>query len=449
MEFLKKHLRSPFVGFVDAHRGGVVSGWARSTRADTPVTVDVFVDGQLIGNAIADRYRADLRSESSHGRCAFEYALPQELRDGAEHVIEVRAHGGAKPLANGRFVILRQPENFYAGIVRSVLENGLWALAGSISHTAVSIAGWYIPPPGHPDPRITINGQPAALQIKEGAEDWKSPLPPELTSYSFEGTIALDLRWDELHISFGSDRPFHPLRDFDYPLFDVAMPGPERRQRVAGNDAEFLFNLDGYSVAKRLDVLAERHAGRRLAALGPVLDWGCGCGRTGRFLARSGIELYGADIDADNIRWCAEHIKGTFTTIAPDPPTAFADNFFGAIYGISVFTHLDQRYESLWLAELHRIAKPGALLFLSVLGRTAAARDNLLEQVMSDDTDGFVDVGRNPGIDVVTQGSAYYRNVFHQPDYITRTWGRYFEILSIEEGIVGNFQDLVVVRKRA
>ena len=63
------------------------------------------------------------------------------------------------------------------------------------------------------------------------------------------------------------------------------------------------------------------------------------------------------------------------------------------------------------------------------------------------DDDGFVDLGRNPGIDAVTQGSDYYRNVFHQPGYIARVWGQYFEILAIEEGIVGNYQDLVVARK--
>ena len=98
------------------------------------------------------------------------------------------------------------------------------------------------------------------------------------------------------------------------------------------------------------------------------------------------------------------------------------------------------------LAELHRIAKPGALLFLSVLGSVAAARENLLEQVVSD-VDGFADLGRNPGIDAVTQGSDYYRNVLHQPGHIARVWGQCFEILAIEEGIVGNYQDLVVARK--
>ena len=139
--------------------------------------------------------------------------------------------------------------------------------------------------------------------------------------------------------------------------------------------------------------------------------------------------------------------QGTLRHHRAGPADRFADDFFGAICGISVFTHLTQHYEALWLAELHRIAQPGALLFLSVLGNVAAAHDNLLEEITSD-ADGFVDVGRNPGIDAVTQGSAYYRNVFHQPGYIGRVWGRHFEILSIEEGIVGNYQDLVVARKR-
>ena len=49
--------------------------------------------------------------------------------------------------------------------------------------------------------------------------------------------------------------------------------------------------------------------------------------------------------------------------------------------------------------------------------------------------------------EAVTSASTYYRNIFHQPGYIAKTWGQYFEILSIEEGIVENMQDLVVARK--
>src|SRR5262249_8265393 len=159
---------------------------------------------------------------------------------------------------------------------------------------------------------------------------------------------------------------FNPLHDFYCPLFEIHTPDAARRARVAGDISEFDFNLQGYTTAQKLDAIAQRFTGAPLAGRGPVLDWGCGCGRVSRLVARGGAELHGADIDGENVAWCAQHITGSFTAISPDPPSPYADDFFGAIYGISVFTHLDRNYEARWLSELHRIARPGALLFLSV-----------------------------------------------------------------------------------
>jgi hypothetical protein len=67
--------------------------------------------------------------------------------------------------------------------------------------------------------------------------------------------------------------------------------------------------------------------------------------------------------------------------------------------------------------------------------------------VPATDGTGFTDAGRNADIDLVTEASEYYRNVFHLPGYVTSVWGKYFEILSIEEAVIGNTQDLVVARK--
>lgn len=444
MDFLKR-LRNPLVGFVDARSARTIRGWARNTRADKPVTVEFYVDGKLAGSTIADRYRADLSSEVSHGRCAFEYTIPAQHFDGREQIVEVRPRGSGKPLTHGRFAVRLKPAQYYETLLRQILRHGLWAMAGGIENGVANIGGWLIAPPGS-EGRIAVNGAPIAVHMREDAPDWTSPLPAGFAARAFAGAVPIDPSWTEMHFSFDADRPHHALHDYHYPLFSLPMPESERRVRVAGHDAEFLFNLDGYSIAKKLDVLSRRFAGRPLADLGPVLDWGCGSGRLSRFLARGEPDLYGVDIDADNVRWCADHIRGRFAAIALDPPSALPANFFGAICGISVFTHLSQDYEARWLADLHRIAKPGALLFLSVLGNVAAARDNLLEAIA--EGEGFADVGRNPGIDAVTHGSAYYRNVFHQPEYIARVWGQYFDILSIEEGIVGNYQDMVVARKR-
>ena len=447
LEFLKKFFRSPVVGVVDTHRARTISGWAIKRRDDVPVTVDFFVDGRLAGSTKADGYRPDLLSQSPHGRCAFQYSIPAQYLDGAEHRIEVRAGDTARPLTNGSFTVRLHPPEHYEPLIVDIVKSGLWALTGAPADGGVQFSGWTLCP-SDCDARIFVNGRPAEVKMDEGSADWKSPLPPHMVLRSFRGVTPLEPGWRELHFSFGGEQPLHPLRDYHYPLFPVAMPDAERRVRVAGHSSEFLFDLEGYTIAKKLDVLAQRFTGRPLAGLGPVLDWGCGCGRTARYLAHQRVELHGADIDADNVRWCSQHIEGRFTAIHSRPPTPFPQDFFGVIYGISVFTHLTQEYETLWLAELHRIARPGALLFLSVLGNVAAARENLLEQIVSDE-EGFVDLGRNPGIDAVTQGSDYYRNVFHRRDYISRAWGKYFEILSIAEGIVGNYQDLVVARKRA
>ena len=51
------------------------------------------------------------------------------------------------------------------------------------------------------------------------------------------------------------------------------------------------------------------------------------------------------------------------------PPTPYAKGRFDAIYAFSVFSHLREDVHRLWLEELHRIAKPGAAIVLTVQGQ--------------------------------------------------------------------------------
>ena len=279
------------------------------------------------------------------------------------------------------------------------------------------------------------------MTTSDGRDHWRSALPPDMAVRSFAGTIPLDPAWNVLDVSFGLERPFQALHDFHYPLFPIALPDARSRARVAGATSEFYFNLDGYTTALKLDAIAQRFAGRPISELGPLLDWGCGCGRVARFIARTDGELYGVDIDADNVEWCARHVEGSFDVISTTPPTGYGNNFFGAIYGISVFTHLDQHHEQLWLAELHRIAKPGApCCSFRSRQQNAIARAGLSLSMSRRRLMKVVDIGRSYDIDAVTQGSDYYRNVFHQPGYIANVWGKYFEILAIEEGIMGTIR---------
>jgi SAM-dependent methyltransferase len=441
--------RERAIGVVDT-RGSRIQGWAFDASANKPVSVDFYLDGRKVGSTIADRYRADLTAVSPHGRCAFDFTFPPEVMDGSLRSVEVRAEGARKPLTHGRFSAHLIPSAYHAGLARWMLRSGLWTLGGRREGDTIRLLGRCIDAPGSEPGRISANGRPLAISMSDASSEWKSPIPPGMAVRKFDTTLPLPRDRQHLHFSFGLDQPFRALHDFHYPLFDVPMPDPEQRRRVEGHDSEFDFDLGGYSTAIKLDILAERYAGRKLAAIGPVLDWGCGCGRVARFVAGSGAELSGADIDAESALWCGRHIAGNFTGLSLAPPTPFADNSFAAIYGISVFTHLTQHYEELWLAELQRIARPGALLLLSVHGGVAAANAGMLEHLFSPQfSAGFADLGRNPDIDAVTQGSGYYRNVFHQPGYIAKVWGRYFEIVAIEEGVIGNHQDLVVARRRA
>jgi SAM-dependent methyltransferase len=434
-------------GFVDV-QGRRIHGWAFDRQAIGPAAVDIYVDGAKVGSAVADQHRADLTAVAPDGRCAFEFFLPAELMDGTPRLVEVRPAGVATPLQYGTFKFQFPSPDYVAGLAQWVMRLGWWVLAITRADDVVEFGGWCVSPPGAPPGRISVNGAPVAVTTETRNEDWTRHFAPNLVLRHFTGRIARDRAAQDLRFSFGHAQPFRPLQDIYYPLFPVPMPDEARRLRVHGNSSQTAFDLEGYSAAIKLDQVARRFAGAPLAELGPVLDWGCGCGRTTRFLERGSIDLHGVDIDADNVQWCAENLRGHYSPINPDPPTRFGDDFFGAIYGISVFTHLDRRYEALWLAELHRIARPGALLLLSVLGGVSAVRGGMAERAVAPtDRAGFTDAGRNADIDLVTEASDYYRNVFHLPGYITSVWGQYFEILSIEEAVIGNTQDLVVARK--
>lgn len=178
-----------------------------------------------------------------------------------------------------------------------------------------------------------------------------------------------------------------------------------------------------------------------------TLDWGCGCGRVVAQLRKFAApgKLYGCDIDRVAIEWDRTHLGGVcFDCIDPYPPTGYADKMFGAIYGISVMTHLDEDTQLLWLTELERIARPGAILLLSVIGEQLRRKNMpaaLSETFRANGFASFI-----PGYStLLTEFShpGYYKEAYHTLDYIEKTWGQYFEVLKyIETG----HQDIVILR---
>jgi SAM-dependent methyltransferase len=178
-----------------------------------------------------------------------------------------------------------------------------------------------------------------------------------------------------------------------------------------------------------------------------VLDFGCGAGRTLRhFLAEAQeAEIWGCDIDGESINWLAEHLCPPLHVFPnePEPPLDQPSASFDLVWSLSVFTHLTESW-SRWLVELHRILRPGGLLFLTFIGR------GLSEQITGEPhSDEMI------GMNVTKCGQSWDLGgpmVAHSPWWIEEHWGRGFDVLAlVPDGFASTSsvgQGSVLLRKR-
>lgn len=103
-----------------------------------------------------------------------------------------------------------------------------------------------------------------------------------------------------------------------------------------------------------------------------ILDWGCGSGRVLRHLPNiinNTNKIYGTDYNKEYTDWCKQYIENvTIRENKLSPPLQFEENFFDAIYGISIFTHLSEKMHHIWIKELFRVLKKGGILLLTTHG---------------------------------------------------------------------------------
>lgn len=246
--------------------------------------------------------------------------------------------------------------------------------------------------------------------------------------------------------------PRHAYYFYDVTTDSQPLADPARRKRVHGSEDESAYRLVGFDTYVKLGLVLNQVAGRTFGDFHTILDWGCGSGRLTRHFADLPVgTVHGVDIDVDNAQWCADNLTfGKFQAVPLHPPTPLAAGSFDLAIGISVFTHLDEPDQLAWLAELQRIAAPGAILLMTVHGNTAIGRSGMnAERLARLQSHGFLDLGRNLDLVGAIPDEEYYRNVFHTQDYLHRVWTDYFEILEIVPGYIGNFHDLVIMRKRS
>jgi len=153
--------------------------------------------------------------------------------------------------------------------------------------------------------------------------------------------------------------------------------------------------------------------------------------------------FFGADVDADAIEWCVQNLyNGKFVNSRPEPPLPFKSGYFDVVYCFSVFTHLDERMQDMWLIEIKRILKPRGIVILTVHGEQAAATLNeqaagILKSV------GFLHHRSRKLSGIVPD---WYNTSWHSQTYIVARLGELFSDVRytvVPDGI----QDLVVARK--
>jgi SAM-dependent methyltransferase len=209
------------------------------------------------------------------------------------------------------------------------------------------------------------------------------------------------------------------------------LPPPELRYRVSASTKPDEFVIIGKNCARDIESSLLK-VGRELGSFTRILDFGCGCGRTlvhMKALAPR-AQFDGADIDVKALEWCRRNLNfATFSLSKEKPPIDYAADTFDFIYVISVFTHLGEDYQFLWLKELQRIAKPGGILLLTLHG--------------SKGDEGFVfersyEEGLFPD---------WYQNAYHSKDYVFANFGSYFDVLGYFPQSMGAHQDVVILQK--
>lgn len=245
-------------------------------------------------------------------------------------------------------------------------------------------------------------------------------------------------------------------------LDPVPLPPEELTLRVSDLRAD-AFRLSGL---KAFTDLWEQV--RRYCAVNPdrlrILDWGSGCGRVSRNLARIGIQhLHGCDIDSEAVAWCSANLSGAFELTDVDPPLPYQNESMDVVIATSVFTHLRRDDQIMWLREMRRILAPGGLLLASVagshvarLGRSArlhahrpgslVTRAAALRRIARLHRAGIIDGHLDEHLDGIAP-PGYYRMTFQTRRYTRKSWTQHFTVLDHAVLGLNGHQDLVVLRR--
>jgi SAM-dependent methyltransferase len=160
-----------------------------------------------------------------------------------------------------------------------------------------------------------------------------------------------------------------------------------------------------------------------------VMDFGCGNGRTLTHFQEEAktAEIWGVDVNREALapfeRNLCPPMHAHLSDV--DPPLPFEDDSFDLIWAISVWTHLTDTALP-WLAEMHRILKPGGLFIPTYMGESHS--ELLAGETWDEDRIGMNVLRHYQGWD---RGGPM---VLISDWWMRKHWGRAFEVLDINHG---------------
>lgn len=175
-----------------------------------------------------------------------------------------------------------------------------------------------------------------------------------------------------------------------------------------------------------------------------VLEFGCGCGRIMRnWKTLKNAKLYGTDYNKTLVDWCRYNLGfAQFQVNNLYPPLNYPDEKFDLIYVISVFTHLSESLQLLWIKELIRILRPEGCLIITTLGEHC-----FKESLTLDEQEQF----RNGKL-VVRYKEGDGSNLcvaYHPKIYVEKELAKELEVIDFIPGaVIGNpSQDIFLLKK--
>jgi SAM-dependent methyltransferase len=260
-------------------------------------------------------------------------------------------------------------------------------------------------------------------------------------------------------------------------------PPVELMQNTSGLVSERDFAAHGVDIYNALSLASPKP----LTEYVHILDFGCGCGRLARLFKGHPQRISGCDIDRRHVEWVNANLtfmEAKLSSVAP--PIPYEDDEMDAVISISIFTHLTEKSQDEFLAELFRVTRPGGILFLTVHGAQAldrACREQRIRDMLNMDElrfkkareafarneHGFVlqfghlttrpdDTPNLPGRIAQrllspagakrSDTSFEYGIAFHPESYLRDHWSKWFDVLDYRHGAIHQFQDVVVLAPR-